>query len=189
MRGMVWLGVIFIALPAGARAQSTPLDPVSLTPPAAEPGFTVRPLNGGYARWETDTEGGEQGGVQVVPAPRTEATEPSEVRAEGEKALPGRAPPARPPPSVCEEQRQRLAVRLLELRGIDATTESAPYVLAAIEAPLWPQAYAGVRGLGPGAGSSLLATAYSSDLIARDLVDDLTRCLTQAKVPARVPSR
>lgn len=192
MRGAVWLGVLVTCSvwASVGLAQSTPLEPVSLTPPPAEPGWTVRPLNGGYARWETDTSGGEQGGVQVVRTPEQETPAPPEAKAEGDRvSKTARQPRARPLELPCEENRRRLAVRLLELRGIEATEESAPYVLAAMEAPLWPQAWAGVPGLGPGTGSSLLATAYSSDLITRDLVDELTRCLAEVRTPVRAAIR
>lgn len=171
-------GVLVVCLSPAVMAQSTPLEPVSLRAPAPEAGWTVVQFDNGYARWKDDTSADEteSGGVQVVPSRvEGEKSAPPEAKQEQQAAERPMARQART--AACETEKRKLAVRLLELRGIDAPPETAPLVLAAAEAPLRPSAWAGVPGLGPGTGSSLLVTAYSSDLIARDLVDDLARCL------------
>lgn len=172
------LGIVLLAMTAQA-AESVPLESVVPRTPEAEPGWTVRRFDGGYARWQVDSADETGGGsVQVVPAPKRDerAGEPESSAVKDAKRA--REPE---PQLACEAEKRKLAVRLLALRGIEATESSALLLLAAEEAPLSPRAWAGVRGLGPGAGSSLIATAYASDLVARDLVDTLARCLAQSR--------
>lgn len=184
MRLTIWAGVFSVAcagLPAVAMAQATALEDVSLEAPDAEKGVRVVEFDDGYARWEEGPEERKSdGGVQVVPAPKAEPSveEQSQGQATAEETAP---PAAEGGDRMCEAQKRALAVRLLYLRGIDATLENAPLLLAAAEAPLNAQAWANVQGFGPGVGSSLLTTAYATDLVARGLVDGLARCLTEAE--------
>lgn len=185
MRRRIWASICALAcagLPAVADEQATALEDVSLEAPDAEPGWRVVEFDDGYARWKEEQPGGDRGkgGVQVVPAPKaeTESARPGSLEeAASEKAASAASEMGE---TVCESQKRALAVRLLYLRGIDASPESAPVLLFAAEAPLSAQAWANVQGLGPGSGSSLLTTAYASDLVARALVDGLARCLSEA---------
>lgn len=189
MRLTRWVAVVAVAcggFSAEAVAQteeegSTALEDVSLKAPDPKAGWRLVEFKNGYARWEEDTpsDGQAKGSVQVVPAPKADAAtdERSEATASSQEAAPARESSDH----VCEDQKRALAVRLLYLRGIEATLDNAPLLLAAAEAPLGPQAWANIQAFGPGVGSSLLTTAYATDLVARGLVDSLARCLTDAE--------